>query len=309
MENKKGVLITIIVLMVICVPLAIVGFIFHLNNKGNDLENANHDFLYEGYLWFYDLDGNLVNKYACKTSDCGMISTSIDDKEYGINYYTSGSEVALGYEGSSHVFIKDGNENYLYDIKNNRSIIPIESVKNYNTRIKDNMYIVKSNGNWGVVKVTNTGNNDLITVIQMQYQFIGLKDDVLNGVLNADNFIVKKDNKWFLIDKSNKELTTHFDSVIVDYNNKYVITKDNNNYAVYDYTGTKQFNNYNISNYATKGDYIAILSNNILSVFRDTTMLNSYSLESTNTKLTLDIVNNELVVKSDDKVFGSIAIN
>ena len=73
MKEDKGVLITIIVLLVIFLPLTILGYIEH-NKMENNYE---HKLYYQGYLWFYDND-KLIGKIEEYRNDNGnkMIKVS-----------------------------------------------------------------------------------------------------------------------------------------------------------------------------------------------------------------------------------------
>ena len=62
MKEDKGVLITIIVLLVIFLPLTILGYIEHDKMENN----YDHKLYYQGYLWFYDND-KLIGKYKCNS--------------------------------------------------------------------------------------------------------------------------------------------------------------------------------------------------------------------------------------------------
>ena len=309
MENRKYALVLIILLLIIFVPLTIVGFIVNFNKQPVE-ENPNHELYYEGSLWFYDNNDKLLNKYECKTEKCDLANVMIDDDEYGINYYKDGNLDKIEYSGSSHTFITDGDNTSLYDIVGNRTLLEIEGVKTYNTKLSNNLYIIKSKNKWGVVRIDNKGINDFRTIIPIEYDFIGLKNNELTeDTLNADIFIVKQNAEWYLMNSSKVFITNSISTPIINYSNNYLVSKDADNYIIYKYDGERYYNNYIITNYALSGEYIAIVTNNVLAIFKDTTLLNTYPLTDVNAKI--ELVNDEsnLTIKVDENIVGTIAIN
>ena len=60
MENKRPVLITIVVLLFIFTPLTVLGA-FSNSNYNPLEENSNHEFYYKGKLWFYNEKNRLMS--------------------------------------------------------------------------------------------------------------------------------------------------------------------------------------------------------------------------------------------------------
>lgn len=308
MENKKYVLVLIIVLLVIFVPLTVTGFIINFSKTPSE-ENPNHELFYEGNIWFYK-DNELLNKYECKSEICDFAKFTIDDAEYGINYYKDGTQDKLTYKGSSHTIITDGDETFLLDIKNNRDLIKVEGIKTYNTNLSNNMYIIKSNGKWGVISISNNGDNDFRTIIPIEYDFIGIKNnELVEDTLNVDLFIVKKDNEWYLMNVNKSLASGIIESPIIDYNNNYLVSKDANNYLIYNIDGERYYENYQITNYALMGEYSAIVVNNSLAVFKNNELLNSYAITDLSAPIDMKIEEDNLVIKLSGNVVGTIAIS
>ena len=248
MKNRKSVLITIIVLLVIFLPLTIIGFITNLNFDEKKVEeNPNHEFFFEGHLWFYDND-NLLGTYECLTETCNLAKGMIDDDEYGVLYYKDGNKEEIDYDGSDYTILNDGVETFIYDIKNNKKFLPIEGIKTYNAILDDNLYIIKNNGKWGVAKIKNNADNDLRMLIPFEYEFIGLKNQLNeDNTLNTDLFIVRKINSWLLINQNQEEKSIGIDTPIIDYTNKFIISKKDDNYIIYDYEGNNLYSDYVIN--------------------------------------------------------------
>ena len=68
MQNRKSTLIVIIVLLVIFLPLAIFTTTMHMKDKNQVIESPNHEFFYNGKLYFYHND-ELLGTYTCESDD------------------------------------------------------------------------------------------------------------------------------------------------------------------------------------------------------------------------------------------------
>ena len=210
MKEDKGVLITIIVLLIIFLPLTILGYIEH-NKMENNYE---HKLYYQGYLWFYDND-KLIGKYKCNNDMCNLATTTIKDDEYDKRNYRGDLEGTILPINNKYAFIKDGDKIILYDITTNGSLASYKSVNNYNTKIVDDTYIVEQeNGKSGVLRFAN----GLESVIPFEYDFIGLTNNLSeNNELIANYFLVKQDNAWFVIDNQNAIVSKKYQDEIIDY--------------------------------------------------------------------------------------------
>ena len=228
MKEDKGVLITIIVLLVIFLPLTILGYIEH-NKMENNYE---HKLYYQGYLWFYDND-KLIGKYKCNNDMCNLATTTIKDDEYDKRNYRGDLEGTILPINNKYAFIKDGDKIILYDITTNGSLASYKSVNNYNTKIVDDTYIVEQeNGKFGVLRFAN----GLESVIPFEYDFIGLTNNLSeNNELIANYFLVKQDNLWFLIDYQNNIISKKYDKEIIDYRifNEYIAIITDQNIDIY----------------------------------------------------------------------------
>lgn len=262
-KNKKSVLITNIVLLIIFVPCAIVGIINH-NNTG-DTKNNNRDFYYKGKLYFYDYE-NLLGTYSCLNNLCDYANETIDDNEYALNYYNDNKVDQIEMINNKYAFIIDSDSNSigssipikLYDIESNKVISTIKAVKNYSIGIENNLFIIKNDSNkWGVLSV-----NDVISlVIPYEYDFIGLHKNTANNTneLESDIFVVYDQNGWKLISNINVDLTSYFSNPIYDYNATYVITKNNDLYYLNNYEGTPVIS-YGYKDIKFMGEYVGVLS-------------------------------------------------
>lgn len=208
--NKKIVLYTIIILLIIFLPLTI--FSYTLKDRDNTLkdENPHHFPYFNGSLWFYNEDAKLINKYNCENERCTYAYPIINKK---------------------YVFIKDGNKIKLYDIMNNKINNTFDEVKE-----EDNNYLVKKDNLWGIYKV----DEDIKEVIKINYEDI----KIINN-----KFILKNGNKWQISD-DNKIIVDNINNEVVNFNNNYIICQDMKIYDYNGnlYMNENTISNYAISN-------------------------------------------------------------
>lgn len=270
MENKKIVLIVIIILLAIFAPLTVLGYIERAKNP-TAKENPKHELYYKGYIWFYDSEDNYINKYQCKTETCELAKPTIDDDQYEISYYKDGTDEYIPLINNKYAFIRDGDLIYLYDITDDlRFLATLKSVKNYNTTIENHIYILQNeNGLWGAFIV-----NDNVESILPPYEFnfIGLKGALTStNEISSNYFIVNKGSAWYLLDSIATQITTNYDYPIVNYTENYVLCKDltENKIHVYDYSGKEFLENRNIKRQLIFEDYIGLVENNALYIYQN----------------------------------------
>ncbi len=308
MENKKAVLITIVVLLFIFTPLTVMGAFFKANVNPLE-ENPSHDFYYKGSLWFYDTYDKLMSTYKCLTETCEFTKPVIDDSNYGVKYYQDGSLDKLWIIDDKYTFITDGVTVYLFNVESGRPLQSYKAVKNYNVKLENNTFIIQNNKDlWGVLTV---GNN-LGSVLPFEYDFIGLKEkEIVNGTFPVTEFIVEKDSKWYLVDLKNSSLTAEIPTPIIDYNNQYLFSKSNDRIRIYSYDGTEHLLNYRIKDYVIADDYYGIITDSFLIVYHnlEDNYLKFIPLTREATDITLEKDNNKLVVKFNGNIVDNIAIS
>jgi len=309
MKNKKPVFITIIVLLCIFLPLTIIGFIFK-DDKNLLEENPGHNLVYKGHLWFYDEKDEFLSKYECQTEICELSAPTIDDGAYGINYYKDGNLKKVSIVDNKYTFITDGALIYLYDVNNGTSLQSYKTIKNYNTTLENNAYIIQNNeGLWGVLSIGNT----LSSVLSFEYDFIGISRNNLSvdGILNIDKFIVFKDSKWYLVDNTNNALTGEIDDPIVEYNNNYVFSKNTDRVRIYSYENYEYLTNYNIQDYILEDKYIGIVTDLFLLIYDDLgkNYLKSIPLSNIPGKISLEKEDNKINIKSNNEIIESIELS
>lgn len=248
-RNKKSVLITIIVLLIIFLPLAFIGTINHFENSASGKStgnNKNKEFYYNGKLYFYNGD-ELLGTYECSNKLCDYAYETMDDSKYGVNSFNDSSVDQITMINNKYAFLIDTEASNvtnsydnipinLYNIEKGMSMSTFQAVKNYTMGLDKEKYIVKNNeGLWGVVSFVN----DIRVVIPYSYKFIGVHNELSEDgtKLRADTFIVLDEEGWKLIDSNNTVLTSSFNNPIFDYTDNYVITKENDLYYLNNYQG------------------------------------------------------------------------
>ncbi len=308
MQNQKATLITIVVSLLIFTPLTVISAFIKEDKNPLD-KNPKHEFFYKGFLWFYDENDKFLSKYECLTETCDFTKTVIDDTNYGINYYEDGKKEKVSIIDDRYTFITDGAIKYLVNVATGGSLQAYKEVKNYYTHLDNNIYIIKNSDDvWGALSVGSV----LSPVLPFEYDFIGLTNNMLDdNILATDKFIVKKNNKWYLVDKNNSALSGYFDDPIINYTDNYIITKNNKTYRIFTYQNYEYLSNMQIVNCVVEGNFIGVVSNNMLYIYQNNfdNYLNSYSLNNQSSKIELNKVSNGLEIKVDGKILETLAIN
>ncbi len=315
MQNRKSTLIVIIVLLILFVPLAIVSTILHFQNKNTVVENANHEFFYEGKLYFYKNE-ELLGTYTCQNTDYCDYAVSKNNFEYDLLEHKEEKAEKITLINDRYAFIIDTTtdklneaEIILYDLKIKKEIGRYQEVKNYGIGIDHNNYLVKNNeGLWGVLQFYDGVN----LKIPFTYSYMALSDqkDATSNLISSDIISVLKDGSWYLIDINNNKLTENFTDKIVTYNNEYVVTSNNSTMHLSTYTGTERLSG-EYQYLKLCGKYLAIVDQNNSFYFYD--LVNNkevslrHSIKDPNT-LRFDVTNESIKVYSGTEMIENIAI-
>ncbi len=306
MENKRPVLITIVVLLFIFTPLTVLGA-FSNSNYNPLEENSNHEFYYKGKLWFYNEKNRLMSKYECQTEICEYTTPIVDDNTYKINYYDQGETKPVGVIDYKYTFITDGALINLYSVETGTNLQSYKAIKNYYTALEDNVYVIKnSNDVWGALSI----GESLMAILPFEYDFIGLANHFNeNGELKTDRFITYRDNKWQIVDNENNTISASFNDIITDYTDEYIINKKDNQIKIYSYEGYEVLSNYEIKDYIILDQYIGIVINNFVLIYTNLNegYLRSIPIINTTGKVSLNKNGTNLEVLLDDNIIDTIA--
>lgn len=306
MDRAKATLITIIVLLCIFTPCAVIGTVRHISNNTKPAsvgeENVNKNFYFNGSLYFY-LDGNLLGTYAC--SNCTVANPIIDDTEYHTKYYKDGISILQPVLNNMFAIFTEGDKISLYSLAIGKVNNTYEAIKTYRVPEKNGLILVKSSGLWGVFNP-----NDVVAGITANYEYLAYSGDVVDGMIDMSKLIAKFGDSWKIIDSKDETLVESKDE-IVDFNDEYYVTFSNNEYHIFDYKNTEYLQG------IVKKD-INIIDNNIL-VLVDSTLsiyktpvgepTKSYNLSGTITDIYYRQNDNKYDVVSGENVLISIELD
>lgn len=306
MKNKKVTLIVIIVLLAINIPLTILGFIFKAPAVEN--QNPNHEMFLDGYIWFYNENDEYLSRYQCQTNICELTKGSIDDSTFDIDFYSGGTSLSTSVIDMKYAFITDGSEIHLYDIVKGEILSSYVSLKNYNVETINNIFILETNDEmYGVVSFVD----GFKTVVPFEYDFIGVSDRLtIDGYLNTEKYIVKKDATWYVVDNTNDALTVTFNNPIVYNNDNIVITKTNEIFEVYSFEGTRYLENFAIKQYYMEDKYMIYVTDNYIFVFdnMDSNPIKNISLTNSSRDIKVERHDNLVDIYLDDSVVETLEI-
>lgn len=250
--NKKFIVTTALFLLV---SLAVGFYGFYVSKHSlfvSKFDDLTFEFKKDGALYFYD-GKKLLGSYTCIDFNvCDYASFEIDDDTTNIDYYKNDGQTKV--INDKYVFIKDGNYQ-LFDLIKNEVVATYKSVKNYGIGIEEDKFIV-CDGLCGVIKL----GNGFKVEIPLNYEFVGLIDNQRDNKLIADRYVIKKDNKWSILDNNNQIISNDFDEGIVTYSGKYIITKTDNKYKLYDFDGTNLLENVEYNYLSFTENYVNIIN-------------------------------------------------
>lgn len=248
----------------------------------------------KGIIYFYGIGSENLRTYKClnTANDCFKATSGSDD--YNISTLENNTEVEepkFALYNKRYAFIDDSykqedkaNKNqyertiYLLDLQKNEIIGEYKDIK-YSLINKEGLaegylgrYIVKGdNHKWGIIEITNEGINNLVDFVY----------DSINFNEATKEYIVLKDEKWYLLNDKTKEESEKFGEIIVDayFSNgkKYVktITIDKRGldtfkyYKIFNSDGSSVLNTNNLVLAFVDGDYaISVDTNNIFRAIR-----------------------------------------
>lgn len=273
MQNRKSTLITIIVLLILFIPLTIASTVLHFQNTNKEEDNPNHEFFYNGKLYFYD-NQELLGTYTCESNDYCDYAISRNNFSYDLFEHQEETMDKINLINNRYAFLMDTTitnlkdaEIILYDLETSKELGRYKEVKNYGIGIDHNNYLVKNKEDmWGILQFYDGVN----LKIPFAYTYMALADkkETVSNLISSDIISVLKENKWYLIDINDNKLTMDFADKIVSYNSQYVITNNGNTMRLSTYTGENILTGeYKYLNFCSK--YLAVIDSNNLFYFYD----------------------------------------
>ncbi len=261
-KNNKVLFKIILFLLIVCIILGSVGLIFKLTGKEFKKKeeiipkNINKEFKYEGYLYFYNDNKELINTYKCKTDKCNYAKTSWDEEKFELRTYNNPKITRTNLINNRYAFLED-DKLILYDVINQKIINYYNKVKNYGIGIENNVFIVLNDQNkWGLISL----DNELEMILDYNYDYIGLLDkkNDYNQII-ASPLVIKKDEGFYIINEKGAELTFKIYNPIIDFNGKYIIVKVNNLYYLINYDGEQLLSYDGYNDLSFTGNYLNVL--------------------------------------------------
>lgn len=280
MNENKAPLYIIIILLVISIPASFLGVYYKFfapEDTPTAVGPTTKPFFENGILNFYEYN-DLIGTYTCQNPNgyCGYAYETLDDDLYAINYYYDASIDLVTLINGTYAFLVDTESDFddpynrnaeiiLYDVKEGMELARYTSVKNYTVGLDNDYYIVQNeSGKWGVIRLSTTSSG-AIEIIPFEYEFIGVQNNIENTSisLSTNEFVVKKENDWLLIDQNNTPLTSGFINPIYEYDSNVLVVRTNSLitgslYSLYSYDGRKLLNQTDYKQIKMVGKYVAV---------------------------------------------------
>ena len=249
--NNRLVLPLIVILLIISLPFTAIG----LGNKIISLikgDNPEHLHKIENTLYYYDGNNKLIGRYECKNENCDTAKQTIDDPSY-FSYLKN--ESIFDVFNNDYVFIQDGENVVLYNLRDKRQIGIYKSFKNYGGNINNNYVILQnSEGNYGLFDADNIAFKTSVI-----YAYIGISEKMINEPVEDLKLLVKDaGGNYSIIDTTGEIISVNFNQEIHDYDNSYVYTYSDDLYHLYNYEGIELLEKVKISNYEVYKNTIII---------------------------------------------------
>ena len=301
MKDKKTL---VVILILLCFSIFCAAKGIALNKKGYVVDdNKNKDYIYKNSIYIYK-NNQLLNKYDCQGNCTEAIST-IENEKYPINIYHLGNSENLKNLNNDYALFKEDEKIKVYNYNFKKVLIEYDEINNYNVKHTDPILIVKKDGKYGVLSLKN-----MSPILQVKYDYIAIPNKVTDDVLDTSKFIVNEEGNWYIMDKDKKYNEIPFTDPIIDFNDKYIITKNNLGIQINDYSKNTYLNDISKKGVYCIGKYILIISNeNTIYVYDD--LQNNFitSLEIPNyQKIDFKMVNKMIEIYIDGKIDKTINI-
>ncbi len=270
-KKLKIIIFTLIGVAVLAIIILVLFLVFKKDKKEDVLPPSKPDqsnvvetppvvidnyYYKDGTLYLLNDKEEEIGSYECTNKDSSLCYVAFNKYQDGfdvdllIDEKGDAKTQRLPIYGENYVFVSDNVNNdstniVMYSLKDNKVIDTYLDVKAYS----DNYVIVENtNKKYGLIQVNDT----IKEVIKPQYSYMGMID-------GETNIIVKNSKGYVVINKSNKELSKPIDSSlnVKDYNDKLIVTENDDLYSVLNYEGEVLANGYK---YATVLDkYMALV--------------------------------------------------
>ena len=278
--SKKGKTLIIIGIVLLIILIALIVFlVFFKKDKKEevvvppveDVIVMKDNYMYKnGTLYFLDGNDNEIGSYTCTNQDenkCYVAYNTkhLDDVNRAINVYEDDTQVLerLNIYFDRYAFIIDSELESslitLYDFKDGKNLGKYKSVKTYNVNSKDYMSVELENGYYNLFEITESG---IVATISNAYKNLSIIEN------KSTNYVIGKlSTGYYLLDYTGKEISKLINNNIFDYNDKYVVTKDDTGYSLYTYDNKQKLTGYKFI--SLTNDYIVLIDENNKLYLRD----------------------------------------
>ncbi len=231
-SNQKVIYIIIVVLLVIFSIMTIYGAYLKIFNIST-IDNPEMKSVYEGKLYFYNNE-ELLGTYTCKSEDCKFPNAT-----YG-----------------NYAFISDNDKYYLYDFVSGNDITTIDDIKYLDDNLSEKYLIGLVSDKYGVFDL-----DKMKVVVPFVYQDIIMQKD-------ATEFLVQDDSGQYLVNNENESITDTYEEIYT-YNDRFIISTEDEYYKIYDYNGLEYLWSYNINDLYITENYFVITTNLATYIYED----------------------------------------
>lgn len=263
--KKRRAIIILSVILLLVIFAVVIYFVFFKKEEVKEPEEETvilekDNYRYEnGNLLFLDKSDRVIGEYECTNKDPEKCLTmkadySLDTLERVISTYENGDEIVKSSQIylDKYVFITDGKESNLYDIKSKKKLLNIKNYKVYGTD-RNLVVIANEDEKYGLIEINDEGYNYLI---RPSYDNLGI-------VSTKNIFLVALDkDKTYLIDKEGKKISSNISGTIKTASDKYIIVLKNKTYNLYSYDNEELISDYDYI--GLNDDLISLVKNNRL---------------------------------------------
>ncbi len=301
LSKKSKIIIIVSIILLILIIIAVVLFLILRKEEKEPPKEPEEpsviierdNYIYQnGTLIFLNEAGDEIGTYTCTNQEeelCFIASYSNEDefdKERQVYEDESNVLVRTKIYQDNYVFIFDHESIedeglVLYNISEQE----IEETYNLVKGFTDSDFVIlkDSNGRYGALEFTNSGSKE---VFEFSYDYLGR--------LNSDaNIVVNTNNRYYIYNVKQKNLSQGLRYDIMSYNDEYIVV-DNNGYYVYDYDGNLIFDE--------AYDFIELLDDYAVLIDRDLLYIRDYQNNKYNevgVKLATDYYNPVYVYRED----------
>lgn len=248
-KKQRILLIVAAILLIILLAIGIFFLVKSITKKPVeepkvDVIIQEENYRYEnGHLIFLNSNKEEIGSYTCQNQNenlCFVAYYSGEDQfDIEQKLYVDNTKILKrsSIENNNYVFINDNpkessTEVLLYNIKENKEEDKYQLVKDVVN--KENLVIIKNNDNkYGIIDLSK---EKVETAVDFSY-------DYLASISNFSGYISIQSNRPILIDENGKNTSKAFLGEIKNVKNNYVkVLMDSGKYEVYDFNGSKVFN-------------------------------------------------------------------